>query len=194
MPEVIGLLKVSPKVGTSAERLGKAQSHIRRDGAAPVDNLGKGLTGYTQSLGGGGDRKIQRFQIVPFKDPAGVRGGPCFLVHLIYHPSVIIHVIYHISVSVLKLKYDAPVAGNSDRPISFKMSFKRMQDRTRISHIADDRRGIQAVQYIRQFLRLARLDAFFRAGVKKLFQAFVFKVLDHGYSVTYRVTLVKSYF
>ena len=69
-----------------------------------------------------------------------------------------------------------------------------MQKGTWIVHIIDNHRSIQAVQYVCQFLRLVWLDAFFKASVKEFFQTFVFKILDHSYSVTYGVTLVKSYF
>ena len=116
------------------------------------------------------------------------------IVHFNLYSLVIIHVIHHVGVSILKLEDNTPVAGNPDRPISFKLSFERVQNRTRIVHITNNRRGIQTVQYVSQFLRLAWLDALFRAGIKKLFQTFVFKILDHNYSVTRRVTLVKSYF
>ena len=67
-----------------------------------------------------------------------------------------------------------------------------MQIGSREIHVADFRRGMQAVQNVSELLGMVGLDAALRSVKEEPFQALVPKALDHSSSVTHGVTFVKG--
>src|ERR1700691_1131731 len=72
MREVILRLLHKPAFGTSAKNLFKTHSHLRRNAALFIHQLGKRVARYTQGGGGLGDVQTQRLDALAQNDASGV--------------------------------------------------------------------------------------------------------------------------
>ena len=96
-------------------------------------------------------------------------------------------------IAIFKAKGDAPIGLNSNRPMGLQVALERVQPKPRCVHVVN-RFGLpEQGKNQPEFLGMNGLNAYQAPGSMELLKALVSEALDHGFNVTRRVTIGKSY-
>ena len=94
---------------------------------------------------------------------------------------MIISIIHNKGISVMEHKNNSPIAGHSNRPMTFEISLQWVKVRAGEAHILYGCCGIEPVQNVRKLLRMLRLDSLLRSIVEEVFQTLVAEAFDHAF-------------
>jgi hypothetical protein len=169
-------LHPKPRVSRAAERLFKAERHLRGDAAAPGNDIMQLLARDAKALCGIRNTQAKVVQALLNEKTRMYR-----LLHLhSLSPSMVVDKIHIESISIFKAEDDPPIGADRDREETFQIPLKMMQTKGRQVHALDLFRRVQRGKNDSDPRQHVRWQPAAFIALKQSLQSFVAKALDHG--------------